>query len=141
MSNPELTPADLKRHVEALAAQDDAFRASLLADPRAAVERLLGVALPAQIRLQAIEEAPDTYVIAVPAKLAAAADGELSDDDLEAVAGGSKAGAKKFFNNVGSGTGLLAFAPVAIPSLSVPEVGEKFVNTTGDKILKSCGMI
>ena len=97
------TAEDLKALVAAKATHDAAFRAEVLANPRAAIEKLFGIDLPAHVKLQAIEEPADTHVVVVPRAAAVAPDGELSDDDLEAVAGGSKKSAKKFFNTVAGG--------------------------------------
>ena len=102
MTQSHAIVTNLKAVVAARAAQDDAFRVELLANPKAAVEKLLGSALPAHVKVQAIEEAPDTYVVAVPARLAVGAAGELSDDDLEAVAGGSKSQAERDLLKIGS---------------------------------------
>ena len=101
-ANTEVTVDTMKSIAGEKARHDEAFRAELLANPRAAVEKLFGTELPPQIKIQAIEEAPDTYIIGVPATIAVGEFGELSDSDLEAVAGGSKAGAKKFFKELGS---------------------------------------
>jgi hypothetical protein len=133
------TAEHLKAAVAARAAHDDAFRAELLANPRAAVEKALGAPLPAHVTIQAIEEAPDTYVVAVPAKVAAGAGGELTDADLEAVAGGSKAGAKKFFNEVGSSLGYLAAVPVNLPAAMVSESGAAWADKNAAAIGKGCG--
>ena len=102
MSENEVTVDTMKAIAGEKARHDDAFRAELLANPRAAVEKLFNTELPPQITIKAVEEAPDTYIIGVPSKATVGEFGELSDDDLEAVAGGSKAGAKKFFTDLGS---------------------------------------
>jgi hypothetical protein len=102
MPTPEQTLGAMHAVVQAKAAQDAAFRAELLANPRAAVEKLFGTALPAHVKLQAVEQPADTYVVVVPTAAAVGAGGELSDADLEAVAGGSKSGAKQFFNDIGN---------------------------------------
>jgi len=91
------TPELLKSVVSQFAVQDPEFRAQLLADPRAAVERVFGH-VPAQIKLNVVQEGPNDYTIVVPHVAASNANGELSDADLESVAGGSKAGAQTFFS-------------------------------------------
>jgi hypothetical protein len=103
MSQTIPTPEALTAVVQAKAGQDAAFRAELLSNPRAAVEKLFGTAIPPQIKLEAVEQAADTYLIVVPHVAKTGAGGELSDADLESVAGGSKSGAKKFFNDIGDG--------------------------------------
>ena len=79
-SNPIELEAKLRRR----AATDSAFRQELLTDPRAAIERELGVSFPAGITIKAVEETPDTMYIVVPPMVS----GELSDADLDIVAGG-----------------------------------------------------
>ena len=68
--------------------QDDAFRQRLLADPRAAVEEELG-RLPEGVRVVAVEETAETLYLVLPLRSTESQEaGELSDRDLEAVAGG-----------------------------------------------------
>jgi hypothetical protein len=73
------------------AAADEAFRKALVSNPRTAVENELGIKLPAAINLRVLEESADNFYMVLPQKNSAAARGELSDLELEAVAGG-KAG-------------------------------------------------
>jgi hypothetical protein len=69
--------------------QDDAFRQRLLADTRAAVEDELGTQLPEDVRVVAMEETADTAYLVLPFRpMESREDGELSDRELEAVAGG-----------------------------------------------------
>lgn len=85
----DATAEQIKAQVAAHAAADPAFRAALLADPRAAIESWTGAAVPPQVKLRAVEEGPDEYVVVLPHFAGVGTDGELTDDDLEAVAGGS----------------------------------------------------
>lgn len=79
----------VERRIVQRSLEDDAFRRLLLADPRAAVERELGARLPPEVRVQVVEETADTvYLVVPPASQAGAEDGELSDSQLESVAGG-----------------------------------------------------
>lgn len=48
---------------------DEAFRARLLEDPKAALEEELGVALPERLQVQVVEERPDMLCIVVPVDL------------------------------------------------------------------------
>lgn len=103
----------LHDHVVAKSMQDPAFRASFVANPRAAVEKELNTPLPAHIKLNVVESPANTMTIVLPHVSAVAADGELSDSDLEAVAGGSKSGATSFFEGVGK---VITDNPVTIGS-------------------------
>ena len=70
--------------------EDDAFKQGLLEDPRAAIERELNTQLPAGVEIRAVEETQDTFYLVLPGRTADA--GELSDRELESVAGGEGAG-------------------------------------------------
>ena len=56
---------------------------TLISDPRSAVEKELGLKVAAGIRLEVIEESSKSLCLLLPA-----AKGELSDRELESVAGG-----------------------------------------------------
>jgi hypothetical protein len=68
--------------------QDDAFRQRLLADPKATVEQELGTPLPEGVRVEAVEETAQTIYLVLPSASPLGERGELSDRELEAVAGG-----------------------------------------------------
>jgi hypothetical protein len=76
---------ELNAKLASRAMQDETFRQKLLNDPRAAVEEVLGKKLPANMEVKTIEESPSTLTVIVPAKPT----DELSDNDLEKVAGGA----------------------------------------------------
>jgi hypothetical protein len=62
------------------------YYAMLKTDPRTLMEKQLGTAIPKSVNIKVLEETPDTYYIVVPAFAKEGA--ELSDSDLEKVAGG-----------------------------------------------------
>jgi hypothetical protein len=68
--------------------KEDAFREALRKDPRAAVERALGGKLPAGLQVKVVEETADTFYLVLPANPNRAPSGQLSDKELDAVAGG-----------------------------------------------------
>jgi Nitrile hydratase, alpha chain len=68
--------------------KDDAFRQALVTDPQGAVERELGGKLPAGIQVKVLAESADTFYLVLPANPDRAPAGELTDQQLEAVAGG-----------------------------------------------------
>ena len=81
--------AEMERRLVEKSLQDDAFRQRLLADPRAAVEEELGMRLPEEVRVVAVEETADTAYLVLPfASTESREAEELSDQELEAVAGG-----------------------------------------------------
>jgi hypothetical protein len=62
------------------------YYAQLMKNPRSLMERQLGTAIPGNVNIKVLEESADTYYIVLPY---APKDGaELSDADLEKVAGG-----------------------------------------------------
>jgi len=79
-----MTEAHAKIVTKAL--KDPAFRAALLKDANAAVEKELGVKVRAGVKIKVVEDTATTVHLALPA---AAKNGELSDADLENVAGGA----------------------------------------------------
>jgi hypothetical protein len=58
----------------------------LMSDPRLLMEKQLGMSIPANVNIKVVEETPDTYYIVLPHIVREGA--ELSDSDLENVAGG-----------------------------------------------------
>ena len=80
------TRADLDQMIRDKLAADPAFKAALLADPRATVAGLIGVKLPDLVKFEVHEETLTHIHLVVPATPAR---GEISDDDLELVAGGA----------------------------------------------------
>jgi hypothetical protein len=79
--------AEMERRLVERSLQDDAFRQKLLEDPKAAVEEELGTQLPEDVRVQAVEETADTIYLVLPSASPVGEGGELSDRELEAVAG------------------------------------------------------
>jgi hypothetical protein len=76
--------------VLARAETDDAFRARLLAEPHGAIYDAFGIQVPADFRLRFIERHADVDALVVLPDLRRA-DGELSVEELEQVAGGTQA--------------------------------------------------
>jgi Nitrile hydratase, alpha chain len=82
---------EMERRLVQRSLQDDAFRRRLLEDPRATVEQELGTRLPEGVEVRAVEETADTIYLVLPGRSADVQGGELSDQELEAVAGGASA--------------------------------------------------
>jgi hypothetical protein len=84
---------DFEAQVIARAMQDPAYRARLLADPRAAFAEM-GLSIPPEVKIQAAEETAGKYYLVLPAleRAVRRAGASLSDAQLEAVAGGGGTG-------------------------------------------------
>ncbi len=80
--------AEMERRLVQRSLEDDAFRRRLLEDPKAAVEQELGTRLPEGVRVVAVEETAETIYLVLPSSSPLGEGGELSDRELEAVAGG-----------------------------------------------------
>ncbi|MBA75891.1 MAG: nitrile hydratase [Tistrella sp.] len=84
------------RQIIARAQEDAGFRARLKADPRATVASFLSIEIPSAVAVTVVEDSPTHLHIVLPA-----AGDQLSDADLEAVAGGAGVNwgiARDFFN-------------------------------------------
>ena len=68
--------------------EDDSFRQRLLDDPKAVVEQELGSPLPEGVEVRVVEESADTIYLVLPSASPLGGGVELSDQELEAVAGG-----------------------------------------------------
>ena len=80
----------MERRIVQRSVEDEDFRQRLLADPRATVEEELGTRLPEEVRVEAVEETADTIYLVLPFRSTDEQEaGALSDQDLEAVAGGT----------------------------------------------------
>lgn len=69
--------------------KDDKFRTELLANPKAVIAREAGAAIPDNVNIRVIQEDASTRYLVIPANPTEVSEGELSDDELEAVAGGA----------------------------------------------------
>jgi hypothetical protein len=84
------TRTEMERRLVQRSMEDEDFRQKLLDDPRAAVEEELGTRLPEEIRVVAVQETSQTIYLVLPSASALVGEGggELSELELEAVAGG-----------------------------------------------------
>ena len=80
--------AEVERQLIERSLQDEAFRQRLLADPRVVIEQELGTRLPESIEVRVVEESADTIFLVLPSASPIGQAGELSDQELDAVAGG-----------------------------------------------------
>ena len=79
--------AEMQEKLVLKAWSDPEFKKELLADPAKAVEKALGIRVPAFLKLRVIEETADIRYITIPYR-ANASDRQLGDEELEKVAGG-----------------------------------------------------
>lgn len=79
-----MTRGEVQDLVGKFAAENPRYRDALIKDPKSVIERQLNTSLGA-IKVKAVAETADTVYVVVPY---VATEGELSDADLEKVAGG-----------------------------------------------------
>ena len=83
--NSRITTAnEMRERLVAKATEDEAFRALLISDPKAAVNEELGVNIPPGYTLEVHEEAADTSHLVLPPS------GDLGEADLAHAAGGRR---------------------------------------------------
>ncbi len=81
-----ITRGEILDIIGTFAVNNPDYRKALLADPKAVLSKQMGQSLPDSMKVKVVEETADTIYLIAP--YAAPADGELSDADLEQVAGG-----------------------------------------------------
>jgi hypothetical protein len=86
MATEALSRAEIETIVLENAAKHSQYRDALLADPKKTVETQLNSTLPDNVSVEVVQETPSKIFIRLPHVVAEGA--ELSDDDLEQVAGG-----------------------------------------------------
>jgi Nitrile hydratase, alpha chain len=84
--------AEVERRLVQRSLEDEDFRQRLLDDPKAAVEQELETQLPEGAEVRVVEESADTIYLVLPSASAVGEGGELSDEELEVVAGGAGSG-------------------------------------------------
>ena len=88
MKAQPLSRRELEEKIVARAWTDDEFRRKFVADPKGQFEARLGTRLPDSLKMTVHEETPDSLHFVIPQKPPQNLD-ELSDEDLERVAGGA----------------------------------------------------
>ncbi|MGF1470890.1 MAG: NHLP leader peptide family RiPP precursor [Rubrobacteraceae bacterium] len=87
---PGGSPEEVRQRLIQRSMEDEELRQKLLSDPKAAIEQEVGARLPDGVEIRAVEETPETIYLVLPPKPEVASEGgELSDEELEAVAGGA----------------------------------------------------
>ena len=81
--------AEMERRIIQRSIEDDAFRQQLLENPKETLEQELETRLPEEVQVVAVEETADTIYLVLPSTPMKGRESvELSDPDLESVAGG-----------------------------------------------------
>ena len=80
--------AEMERTLVQRSMEDDSFRQRLLDDPKAAVEQELETQLPEDVEVSVVQESAETIYLVLPSTSPIVEGEELSDRDLEEVAGG-----------------------------------------------------
>jgi hypothetical protein len=70
------------------AVRDPVFRQKLIATPRLAVEQEIGISLPKLVDIKVVEQSTNVRYLVLPEPASNGKAGELSDAELETVAGG-----------------------------------------------------
>ncbi|MGI8743218.1 MAG: NHLP leader peptide family RiPP precursor [Bryobacteraceae bacterium] len=86
MSNLQQARQDLETNLIAKAVAEPDFRAALLSDPKKAIREAAGIQFADAVRVSVHEETPTDLHLVLPVEFQTG--GELSDEHLEAVAGG-----------------------------------------------------
>ena len=82
--------AEVERTLVQRSMEDEDFRQRLLDDPKGAVEQELGSRLPEGVEVRAVEESAQTIYLVLPSASPLGQGGELSDQELDEVAGGDE---------------------------------------------------
>ena len=84
--------AEMERKLVERSLEDEPFRRRLIEDPKGILEEELGTRLPEEVRVVTVEETQDTIYLVLPGTPVESAEGvELSDRELESVAGAGNA--------------------------------------------------
>jgi Nitrile hydratase, alpha chain len=78
----------MERRLIEKSSEDEAFRRRLMEDPKGAVEQELGSGLPEGVEVRVLEETADAIYLVLPSASPIGGGAELSDSELEGVAGG-----------------------------------------------------
>jgi hypothetical protein len=81
--------AEVERTLVQRSLQDEEFRQRLLDDPKGTVEQELGTQLPEGVEVRVVQESQQSIYLVLPRASAVGEGGEISDQELGAVAAGA----------------------------------------------------
>jgi hypothetical protein len=84
--------AEVERTLVQRSLQDEDFRQRLLDDPKGTVEQEFGSRLPESVEVRVVEESAQSIYLVLPSASRLGQGEELSDQELEAAAGGEGTG-------------------------------------------------
>ncbi len=102
MAQQEMSRWQVNELIAGFATQSPKYREALLKDPRKVLSMQLGQEVPANVTIKVVQDTPTTFHLVLPHSTAEGA--ELSDAELESVAGG-KAKANNVYCTTTGGIG------------------------------------
>jgi len=108
MTERTTTVDELQAQLVAKAWDDNDFKSALISDPKATIGCELGVELPRDLEIQVVEERSNKVYLVLPVRPEAVSDDELSEEELEVVAGGVYTLTRGQYTPTRSGFGRLA---------------------------------
>ncbi len=88
MENAPKSKQEIINNLISNAMKNDEFKQRLISDPKGALEEQLKVSLPANLKITTLEEKSDQLYLVLPINEEIPPSGELSDMQLDNVAGG-----------------------------------------------------
>jgi hypothetical protein len=73
---------EMKRRLIERSLEDESFRQRLLEDPKGTVEQELGMRVPEEVQIRAVEETPETVYLVLPGTSPVGRGGEIPDREL-----------------------------------------------------------
>ena len=122
---PQRTRETIEMEIAGKAWQDEEFMEALRTDPKAVIAKEYGVELPDNVELKVVEESPTELYIRIPTN---PADLELSDDELESVAGGTLFGPTTITVTIPPISPLCVTVPTTVPGPGRPPGGGRHGN-------------
>jgi hypothetical protein len=85
-----ISRAEMERRLIDRSLKEESFRQRLLDGPFGAIEQELGATVPEGLEVRVVEETQDSIYLVLPSASVVGEGGELSDRELETLAGGLK---------------------------------------------------